>query len=152
MLQYGVRHLSSLLVGEMIIDPNPHPHTHNTVSTWYFIVINCIYCISLNKRAGRRGRKWALNHIRFQCNWDTSTRSAENLIQIGWVVFEIWPGKIKSRGAHLFKQTHLFGKKRYSWRKGGGTFPSHDLTENMMTNSTTLNFSFSSQIIPYSSR
>ena len=33
---------------------------------------------------------------------------------LGSVVCEIWPGKVKSRGMHLFKQVCLFGKIWYS--------------------------------------
>ena len=40
--------------------------------------------------------------------------SGKNMIQIGWVVFEIWPVKVKSPGARLFKQARLFGEIRYS--------------------------------------
>ena len=44
---------------------------------------------------------------------NTPTLSADNFIEIGSLVSEIWPGKVKSRGMRLFKQAGLFGKIRY---------------------------------------
>ena len=44
---------------------------------------------------------------------NTLRLGAENLIKIGSVVSEIWPGKFKSREAHLFKQVRLFLEMRY---------------------------------------
>ena len=44
---------------------------------------------------------------------NTSSLSAENLIQISSVVPEIWQVKVKSWGGRLFKQAHLFSEIRY---------------------------------------
>ena len=49
---------------------------------------------------------------------NTSTFGAENLIKIGLLVSEIWPAKVKSQGARLFRQAHLFGKIWYSFPVG----------------------------------
>ena len=44
---------------------------------------------------------------------NTLTLSAENLNEIASTVFGIWPGKVKSRGAHLIKQARSFSKIQY---------------------------------------
>ena len=43
---------------------------------------------------------------------NTLTLSAGNLIGVGLVVSELWPGKFKS-GVCLFRQARLFGKIQY---------------------------------------
>ena len=65
-----------------------------------------VYRISPNKRAGRGGRKHVLIHV------NIITISAENFIQIGSVVSEIRPGKLKSRG-----RVYL-GRRIYSAKYG----------------------------------
>ena len=59
-----------------------------------------------NKRARWGGRNRTLNLVWSQWKWlreptNTSTLSAENLIEIASVVSEIWPGKVKVRGAFI---------------------------------------------------
>ena len=44
---------------------------------------------------------------------NTSTLSAENVLEIGSGISEIWSGKVKSQRARLFKRAHLFGKIVY---------------------------------------
>ena len=61
------------------------------------------HCISLNKRAGYGGIKWTSILVWLHWNYlgglqNTWTLSAKNLNEIGLIVFEIWPGKVKSRG------------------------------------------------------
>ena len=92
--------------------PHPSPRTSNTV----FVRL---YRISPNKRARRRGTKRTLNLVSFGWNLlsdplGTWTLSAENLLGIGSVFFEISQVKIKSRGVRLFKQARSFRKIRYA--------------------------------------
>ena len=65
-----------------------------------------IYCISQNRCAGCRDRKQTLILVWFQWNWQpelllTLALSAKNLIEVGWVVVEICPVKVKSWG-HIY--------------------------------------------------
>ena len=76
------------------------------------------YRIVPNKRAGRVGRKWANRPVQFQWNLlrelvNTYTVCGTNLVKIGWMVPELRPLKLKSSGAHLFKQAHFFGTLWY---------------------------------------
>ena len=79
------------------------------------------YRISPNKRGGRRGRKQALLLFRFQWNLlgeprNISTISAENLIQIGSVVSEMWPGKFTSWGCiYLSRRVYLAKYGTHIW-------------------------------------
>ncbi len=66
---------------------------------------------------GAEAAKRTLNLVWFQwkslCEpMNILTLSAENLIEIGciWGVSQIWPGKVKTFWAPLFKQAHLFSK------------------------------------------
>ena len=79
------------------------------------------YCISPNKRVGHGGRKRTLILVWFRWNsWcdllHTLPTRPENVNKIGYVSAEIWPAKVKSEGAHLFRQARLFVKIWYvSW-------------------------------------
>ena len=82
------------------------------------------YRVLPNKRARRAGRKRTPNLAGVQWNWQggllsTPTLSAENFLHIGSVVFEIWQVKVKSQGACLFRQAHLFGEIRYALNSRG---------------------------------
>ena len=41
--------------------------------------------------------------------WNTSATNAENLVEIGCVIAEIQPAKVKSQAWHLFKPVRYFG-------------------------------------------
>ena len=67
-----------------------------TLNSW-------LYRISLNKCAGRIGRKRTFIIVWFRWNslhglLNTSSLNGEKIIQIGLLVSEIWPVKVKSQG------------------------------------------------------
>ena len=82
------------------------------------------YRISLNKRAGRGGRKQTPTLVWLQWKWqaqplNTLALSGEILIEIGFVVVEIWPVKVKSRG-RVYSSRHIYIAKygmSFQWNK-----------------------------------
>ncbi len=80
---------------------------------WLVTVISHTgYRISPNNRTGHRGRKRSLNLVWFQRNShgglvNTSTLGAENMIQIGSVVSEIWQVKVKCQG-HVYSGRRVY--------------------------------------------
>ena len=85
----------------------PDDRHHQTTALRAFKpVIQNRYYIVPNKRAGREGKKRTLDLVRFRWNLqaqpsNTQGMCPENLIQIGWMVAEIWLVKVTSRG-HVY--------------------------------------------------